>query len=349
MVSSVTGPITEINISPDGKQRTVKSRYRQRSPYTLPLPYGYQRSVVTRAYGKFSTTSWSSVSSSWKTDLRDDAANKALARIDKALTPDRAELAVTIAEMNKAVDMIAFRSSQILRMVISLKNGHYRQFRDSLRDVGVRGKVTHRKRLKHWSKTFLEYHYGWSPLVKDIGAAVNTLQKGIPPHALRARGAGSSRSVDKMQTSVVTQYSMETLEHRVQLGGQVAIQNSDLWLANQLGFINPASVAWELVPFSFVVDWFVNVGEFLNQATGFLGLSLQNTYQTHVLNSSVSFDRVDYPGRPDEERSGYAGTDVLVSRSLGWPSVKLRLRPFQGWSCKRAAAAVSLLLSKGLS
>lgn len=40
-----------------------------------------------------------------------------------------------------------------------------------------------------------------------------------------------------------------------------------------LGLTNPASVAWELVPFSFVVDWFAPVGDWLNALDATLGYS----------------------------------------------------------------------------
>ena len=46
--------------------------------------------------------------------------------------------------------------------------------------------------------------------------------------------------------------------------------------ANQLGLVNPASVAWELIPFSFLVDWFLPVGKFLESYTDTVGMQLDN-------------------------------------------------------------------------
>jgi hypothetical protein len=39
-------------------------------------------------------------------------------------------------------------------------------------------------------------------------------------------------------------------------------QNSMTWAARWYS-LNPVSIAWELMPFSFVVDWFMNVGDYL--------------------------------------------------------------------------------------
>jgi hypothetical protein len=41
--------------------------------------------------------------------------------------------------------------------------------------------------------------------------------------------------------------------------------------ASELGLTNPLAVAWELVPFSFVVDWALPIGSFLNQIDASVG------------------------------------------------------------------------------
>jgi hypothetical protein len=54
----------------------------------------------------------------------------------------------------------------------------------------------------------------------------------------------------------------------VTIGVKIQIPESDLarWTS-----LNPVSIAWELVPFSFVVDWVFNVGGYLNNLeTGLL-------------------------------------------------------------------------------
>jgi hypothetical protein len=39
-----------------------------------------------------------------------------------------------------------------------------------------------------------------------------------------------------------------------------------------VGLLNPATVAWELVPYSFIADWFVPVGDYLTGLTADCGL-----------------------------------------------------------------------------
>lgn len=44
---------------------------------------------------------------------------------------------------------------------------------------------------------------------------------------------------------------------------RMKIPDSALTSATRLSSLNPASIAWELMPWSFVVDWFLNIGDYL--------------------------------------------------------------------------------------
>jgi len=43
---------------------------------------------------------------------------------------------------------------------------------------------------------------------------------------------------------------------------------------------NPALVAWELVPFSFVADWFVPIGSWLTAIAPLIGITPQDVFRT---------------------------------------------------------------------
>jgi len=55
---------------------------------------------------------------------------------------------------------------------------------------------------------------------------------------------------------------------------EVEASNTTLMRLEQFGLANPAALAWELIPFSFVADWFVGVGDYLNAQTALLGLTV---------------------------------------------------------------------------
>lgn len=67
------------------------------------------------------------------------------------------------------------------------------------------------------------------------------------------------------------------------------VSNQTLLSMNQYGLANPALVVWELVPLSFVADWAIGVGDWLEAQTGLLGLTVLDggTSQLSVRELSV--------------------------------------------------------------
>jgi hypothetical protein len=120
-------------------------------------------------------------------------------------------------------------------------------------------------------------------------------------------------------------------------------------LASRLGLINPASVAWELVPFSFVVDWFTGFGSYLDSFTELAGLSVSQEYSTMYAKCEMH-TRCWYEYNPSHDGE-FAWNQHYMRRTLGLSRplpVAPRLLNF-GDSLTRAATAVSLLTQIFLS
>jgi hypothetical protein len=125
------------------------------------------------------------------------------------------------------------------------------------------------------------------------------------------------------------------------MSATVQVTNPNMFLANQLGFLNPALVAWELVPFSFVVDWFVNVGAVISSMTDFMGCTLKDPYHTDCHKVGYTYSVFTKVG------GGYASVNGLcsyVDRNSGLIQPVLVAKPVKVQSLSRAATEVSLLL-----
>lgn len=66
------------------------------------------------------------------------------------------------------------------------------------------------------------------------------------------------------------------------------MSNPELFALASLGLLNPASLAWELVPLSFVVDWIVPVGPFLEAMTAGVGIELSHAYRKEYTKSNFT-------------------------------------------------------------
>lgn len=147
------------------------------------------------------------------------------------------------------------------------------------------GMVLHARRTAlHISdpfKLWLTWKYGWQPLLGDVHSAVTKLmdEEGQPRKITvkaggRERfysydagidspmGTGPAFKVDRVVRGIHS--SNVRLDY-------VENQHPALRTLCQEGLTNPLALAWELVPFSFVVDWFLPVGNFFNCLDATLG------------------------------------------------------------------------------
>jgi len=127
--------------------------------------------------------------------------------------------------------------------------------------------------------------------------------------------------------------------------GEVKISNPNVAIANQMGFVNPLSVAWEAVPFSFVVDWFANVGQCLSAMTDFAGFSVTRSWTTDRLTMTRSYTFDQMNGTGSEYHEQYSSKYFSHSRGSGVasPTLNSALRPI---GVIRGATAISLLVQQ---
>lgn len=234
-------------------------------------------------------------------------------------------LAVNFAERKQAYAMILSRVNQLRDFSLAV-----RRF-----DVSAAWRALGVKRPRGWRATsrsfgghWLEYHFGWEPLVNDIYNAVGFLNDPLPSVRLRGKGTSVVHWVENQGPS----QDEYTHMHRITYGADVAVYDPDLFLLNKAGLLNPALVAWELVPFSFVIDWFVNLGGWLASLTSFVGLSLQNEF-------SSSYGVVLRTSSPTGMRSEY----VSMERSLNLPRTRGLGVIAKNPSLTRGVTAISLL------
>jgi hypothetical protein len=240
-----------------------------------------------------------------------------------------AQLGADFAERKQSFNSLVTRVTQLTNAARALKKGNFKLF---LKTLGIK-RTTRRKVASDAGGLWLEYSFGWKPLVDDIYSAVQVLQQPLRSKIVKGRAKGSV-----VVTTVInpTYYRTYTWLDRFQMRARVIVDSWIGWKANELGLTNPLSIAWEVVPFSFVVDWFVPIGKYLQSLTDFVGLSFdQSCYTWYGI-----LDR-------DDVSSGVhrIARRMDLLRSLGLPAQpRLRSR-FTGFYSARGANAIALLSS----
>lgn len=314
--------------------------YRYDGPRPRPVQnHSFRESI--RIVGDLSVDSYSFDPTYTGSPVREQVENRALDVFTSRLG-EAAALGVDFAERRQSIDMIVKRTTQLIGFTRSLRKG---DFRTAGRYLGVDHTPKRVRPGKQLANNWLEYHFGWEPLIKDIHQAVEVLQGGVPPARVKGKAA-RSKTVES-HTSGIGSGTIWYWTHQVCCGAEVSVSNPNLWLANQMGLINPAVVAWELVPFSFVVDWFVPVGNFLSSFTTTAGLNVQRQFTTHKVTVIDLFHTDGIDGSHTSGGSRTLRRSFAMNRISSLPSYHLILPKSLGLpSVSRAATAVSLLLQQ---
>lgn len=193
-----------------------------------------------------------------ETEFRYIAMNRAI----EAFMDNKVNMAATFAERQSTIDMVGKRCYQAYNVLKQLRKGNIEKSIKLLTNKEPKSKTS--------AGLELEWAYGWAPLVGDI---YTLCDKEFPPDPEVYISKSYKRPWRKTAT-----YGSIRLETDGVISGNcafIARMNSPLVAsANSLGLINPATVAWEVVPFSFVVDWFLPVGDYIDSLNAFSGYKI---------------------------------------------------------------------------
>lgn len=254
------------------------------------------------------------------------AQTNSLMRVLDTLRQHDFSASVFLGELPESVRMVTGSCSAVLRAYQAVRRGRFGRAVKILRSA-LGGRNFHVDRSA--SSAWLSLRYGWIPLASDAyeGAeALRVIQNGRKTQT-RVRGRSTVKTPQN-QTGTV---KAKTVRHtyRVQNVLKTDIQMSAL---ESLGFSNPASLAWELLPGSFILDWVLDVGSFLELLFG-LPSSISTRYITTKVERSLVQGPVTKTGYLIRQSDGYMHKDVTVTRTVSTaPKVPLPYfkNPFNG-------------------
>lgn len=303
-------------------------------------------------------------------DLQREIAAAQIAAYSRVSAPEAMSL-VTLAEAHKSVQMIRDTARNLAAAYLAVRKGRPKAAVEAALGRKFRSAPV-RSGLDATSSKWLEYRYGWGPLMLDVSGTLQAIAKGEFKQPPRQTARGFRNLTERATWLDTTFYKPVNTNHqgayqfRYEQTDTVSIRSYILYTVagnlqriSDFGLTAFPSTAWELIPFSFVVDWFAPVGDWLSALDPKIGvLQLASGY---TLRRETTLSRVihAFQNPPDTDGHKYrpvvsavGHTDTLkvtdLSRvvPLGFPSfppidVKINV--------KRAVDAIALLRNVGRS
>jgi len=285
-------------------------------------------------------------------------------------------LAVDLGEYRQTTSMIATNCRRLAGAALALKHGNVGL---CLTNLGWTPKGKHfpsapkeTDPFKRLSNHWLEYVYGWKPLVQDIHESVSSLETFLEanPWVLTVGASGKAQdmvikkmpitagspgqpagpggSITPLHCGVESHLTMAVCRFKLAYRRDDHVKR----LIADLGLNNPADLVWELLPWSFVVDWFYPIGPWLESLHAWDGLIFHHGTESHLtsedsnqaIGASYTFGdgfgygNVNQHGQRSDLVINYVRTPLIGFPASHWPELKSPI------SVQHAANALALLV-----
>jgi len=210
------------------------------------------------------------------TFYRNNSRNAAQVKALNNIGGQAANLGEDLATYKQTVRLFGSKAAILKDALYAFKRGWLRKYLyQSARDIARNGD-------KVLAQLYLEWIYGLVPLVQDVYNVHNLLKEyssGVKPIIIHGHGSSTMGSTSQISGRVSstsggwTADKDERYTSRCDLYGRVDPNAIAFRILNQIGLLNPLSLAWEITPWSFVVDWLIPIGPLLNAYSAPVGLN----------------------------------------------------------------------------
>lgn len=209
---------------------------------------------------------------------------------------------------------------------------------------------TGRTVAKSAANGWLLWSYGIKPLASDVYNGVDILQRPVPSSTVSGSAKGEAKPYRTLVRAswlppgareyvMYADVTTRTFSMRTRYQAEVSVSNPNLWLANQMGLVNPALWVLEGIPFSFVYDWFSNLSQVMSAMTDFVGLAIRNSFASTTWEVTEKFTTTR-----EAATRAYSTARKNFTRSLGNPSPPKLLHKYERFEAQRGLNALSLLI-----
>ncbi len=315
----------------------------------FPITWGDKRNPGMTFSGTLPSCGFAPEDAQATFDSNDD--NELVNKLYSQVAGSDFNLAVTLAQSAQSLELIG---SGALRVSTALTALRHRDFAKLAATLGVPVSPRHsgskltKKSSQNLTSAWLEYRYGWEPLLTDVHDAAKLLALQLSsPQVKVFKQTKVKQATRSSSANGLYGYSQPSIHI---ISKQVTYKCSEgpsISGASLSGLLDPLSVAWELVPYSFVVDWFYPIGNYLEARSSLsklTGTFITSTKTTRRRGGNV-YPLGDIYTTFISQSVPFSYTSVNLKRNIGPPSIlPPTLIPFgEALSWKRAVSALSLL------
>jgi hypothetical protein len=194
---------------------------------------------------------------------------------------------------------------------------------------------------KKMADNWLAYQFGLLPLLNDIYNGVEAIQKAQNKSDFITVSSVAEDEAPLIWTTTLRQVGSS--QRGVQVGYTYKLNDAHKASLTTLGLTNPLSLAWELLPSSYIIDWFVSIGDVLSALGADRGYTYLGGYETAWVRGDFDIlqPNSDYASPWQHTVSNFA-----MERTISPPpSPGLYLKT--GLNFGKAITAVALLTKRG--
>lgn len=294
----------------------------------------------------------------------DDTSNQCLIKIFSVLNRQQAQLGADLLELGKTVTLLKDLVTRAGKVILDVKKSDYAKAAKDLFPTS----------LKQLANDRLSYSFAIKPLIQDIQSTLSVLSTyksgGVNITAVARKVLQDTVS----ETSPPTLYSglnpdwaeMEKIPFTKQTDYEIVVKYHVDYdpipglegALSQLGLTDPVGIWWELVPFSFVVDWFKKLGPVNDALYGLTRATIMAFHRTVIVRENIAvhwdipenaywWSNLHSQGgiRYNVENFHLQREKLPIDGNIPIPH-SYWTNPLKIWSVDRALNAISLILQR---
>lgn len=215
----------------------------------------------------------------WTRTISRNAGNVASARLraEQGFTEQMGSFGESLGSLSETGKMIHKRAKQVASIATALRSRNFGKL-EHLLSHELPNSVKRVKKGRELANGWLELEFGWKPLIQDVYDGIDAYNKGMVETGRLVKSSGY-RTGDFTPVpgfprgSSYSNLKRNNLTPRIKSRAYGVVKNPRAFALNQLGLANPALLGWQLLPFSFVVDWFLPISSILGMISNRVGLS----------------------------------------------------------------------------